>query len=165
MTGPGTQSANPTSGEWTCVPTQQAMHDGTILKTWGVQVAGTGQWIGKAHPIGASPENQTEACANGRLFGASKTMAAVLIEATQAWADQLDAPADWQIMKSLCQAAIWWRGLRSGGCARARCSTQRACHDDGDDMVPGSRRGHTARAVKFAGRSNPRAADRCISGV
>jgi hypothetical protein len=94
VTGPGTQSANPTSGEWTCVPTQQAMHDGTILKTWGVQVAGTGQWIGKAHPIGASPENQTEACANGRLFGASKTMAAVLIEATQAWADQLDAPAD-----------------------------------------------------------------------
>jgi hypothetical protein len=94
VTGHGAQSADPTSGDWTCVPTQQVMHDGTILKTWGVQVAGTDQWIGKAHPIGASPENQAEAYANGRLFAVGKTMAAVLIEATQAWADQFDAPAD-----------------------------------------------------------------------
>jgi hypothetical protein len=63
VTGHGAQSADPTSGDWTCVPTQQMMHDGTILKTWGVQVAGTDQWIGKAHPIGASPENQAEAYA------------------------------------------------------------------------------------------------------
>jgi hypothetical protein len=112
VTGPGTQSAGPTGGDWTCVPTQQTMHDGTILITWGVQVGGTDQWVGKAHPIGASPEHQTEAHTNGRLFAASKTMATALMEATQAWADQFDAPADREISVSGGDLVEWFAAWR-----------------------------------------------------
>ena len=66
------------------------MHDGAAMPTWGVRVAETGQWVGKAHAIGPSPAEQAEAHANGGLFAASKTMSELLVEATQAWAEQFD---------------------------------------------------------------------------
>ena len=67
------------------------MHDGSALRTWGVQVAETGQWVGKVHGLGTSTESQAEAYANGGLFAASKEMADLLDEATRAWALQFDA--------------------------------------------------------------------------
>ncbi|MDQ2802768.1 MAG: hypothetical protein M3Y41_08810 [Pseudomonadota bacterium] len=70
------------------------MHDGTVLKTWGVQVGASGQWVGKVHPIGPTGKNQAEAHANGGLFAASKLMAELLTEATQAWSSQFDGPED-----------------------------------------------------------------------
>ncbi len=90
MSRPG----NPTAGNWKLVPTIQTMHDGSILRTWGVQVQGTEQWVGRAHPIGPTPENQAEAQANAALFAASKLMAEMLIEATEAWSEQFDGPED-----------------------------------------------------------------------
>lgn len=65
-----------------------------MLPAWGVQVAETGQWVGKVHAIGVTPENRAEAHANVGLFAASKAMAAVLKEASQAWAEQFDVAED-----------------------------------------------------------------------
>jgi len=84
------RSAEPTGGEWRWSATTQATHDGTVLPTWGVRVAETGQWVGKAHAIGPGPAEQAETHANGGLFAASKTMSELLIEATQAWTQQFD---------------------------------------------------------------------------
>ncbi len=84
------RSAGPTGGEWRWSATTQATHDGTVLPTWGVRVAETGQWVGKAHAIGSSPAKQAEAHANDGLFAASKTMSELLVEAMQAWTGQFD---------------------------------------------------------------------------
>ncbi len=92
MSQPGTRSAEPTDGEWKWVPTIQTMHDGAVLRTWGVQVGANGEWVGKAHPIAPTTENQAEAHANAGLFAASKQMAELLSEATQAWSSQFDGP-------------------------------------------------------------------------
>ena len=94
MSQPSTRSAEPTDGEWERVPTIQAMHDGAVLRTWGVQVGANGEWVGKAHLIGPTTENQAQAHANAGLFAASKLMAELLTEATQAWSSQLDGPED-----------------------------------------------------------------------
>ena len=66
------------------------MHDGTVVRTWGVQVAETGQWVGRVHPIGPDAPHEREAQANAALFAASRLMAEVLLEATQAWSEQFD---------------------------------------------------------------------------
>ena len=84
------QTAGATRGEWRRVATSQTMHDGATLRTWGVQVAGTLQWIGKAHPISGEPEGQAEAFVNAGLFAASKAMAVLLEESVEAWAAQFD---------------------------------------------------------------------------
>ena len=60
------------------------MHDGSVLPTWGVRVAQTGQGVGKAHAIGPSLAEQAEAHANGGLFAASNAMSELLAEATNA---------------------------------------------------------------------------------
>ena len=79
-----------TPGLWLRLSTTQTMHDGTVLLTWGVQVDGTQQWVGKAHAVGPSIDEKAEAFANAGLFAASKEMAVLLMEATQAWAPQFD---------------------------------------------------------------------------
>ena len=90
MSRPAIRSADPTGGDWSWSPTTQATHDGTLLPTWGVRVAETGQWVGKAHAIGPSPAEQAEAHANGGLFAASRDMSELLAEATQACTEQFD---------------------------------------------------------------------------
>jgi len=67
------------------------MDDGSGMRTWGVKVAETGQWVGRVHALGTSTASQAEAYANGGLFAASKEMADLLDEATRAWALQFDA--------------------------------------------------------------------------
>lgn len=94
MSRPGIRSAEPTAGEWHWVPTQMTMHGGEVVKTWGVQVGATGQWVGRVHPIGVEPALQAEAHANAGLFAASKAMSELLREATQAWSEQFDGPED-----------------------------------------------------------------------
>ena len=89
-----TRVAGPTEGEWKRTATIQTMHDGTTLPTWGVVVSDTLQWVGKVHAIGKEPEQQAEAHANAGLFAASRAMASVLEEATQAWATQFDGVGD-----------------------------------------------------------------------
>ena len=42
--------------QWVLVPTIQTMHDGSELRTWGVQANGV--WIGRAHPVGPNPVEQ-----------------------------------------------------------------------------------------------------------
>jgi hypothetical protein len=76
---------------WVRVPARQTMHDGQVWPTWGVQVAATGQWVGRCHPIGRTPEALAEAGANAVLFAASKAMAQVLREAVTAWEEQFEA--------------------------------------------------------------------------
>lgn len=84
--------AQPTGGVWVRVPARQTTHDGQVLATWGVQVAATGQWVGRCHPIGRTPEALAEAGANAALFAASKTMAGALREAVTAWEEQFASP-------------------------------------------------------------------------
>jgi len=107
---PAIRSAEPTGGDWEWSPTTQTMHDGTVLPTWGVRVAETGQWVGKAHAIGPSPAEQAEAHANGGLFAASKTMSELLVEATQAWAEGKQFDEDSEISGAdLLQWFAQWR--------------------------------------------------------
>jgi hypothetical protein len=94
MMRPEARVARATAGEWKRAATVQTMHDGSVLPAWGVLVSGTLQWVGKGHAIGQAPEQQAEALVNAGLFAASKAMAAVLEEATQAWARQFDGVAD-----------------------------------------------------------------------
>jgi hypothetical protein len=103
---------NPTAGEWQPVSTIQTMHDGTVLRTWGVAVAGTQQWVGKAHAIGPEPNHQAEARANAGLFAASKLMAATLAEAVGPWADHFDSADDRECPVSGADLLDWfvqWR--------------------------------------------------------
>ena len=80
--------------KWVLVPAAQTMHDGTVLKTWGVQAGGI--WVGRVHPIGPNPVEQALARRHAALFAASKGMAAVLQEALEAFGDEfdLDMPVD-----------------------------------------------------------------------
>ena len=112
MSRPGTRSAPPTAGSWRWVPTQMTMHDRTVMKTWGVQVTDTGQWVGRVHPIGPEPEHQAEAHANAGLFAASKAMANLLEEATQAWAEQFDGPEDKDLSVSGADLTEWFAQWR-----------------------------------------------------
>ena len=91
MSGPPTRSVPPTAGKWLWTTTTQPMHDGAAMRTWGVRVAETGQWVGQVNALGTDRANQAEAYANGGLFAASKAMADLLDEATRAWALQFDA--------------------------------------------------------------------------
>jgi hypothetical protein len=84
----------PTAGEWKCTTTVQTLHDGSVLPTWGVLVSDTRQWVGEVHAIGLGPEQRAEAYANAGLFAASKAMASVLKEATEAWSRQFDGVGD-----------------------------------------------------------------------
>ena len=70
-------------GQWALVPTTQAMHDGTTLRTWGVQAGGL--WIGRAHPIGPNPVEQALARRHAALFAASKGMAELLSQTLRDW--------------------------------------------------------------------------------
>ena len=76
---------------WTLVPTSQTMHDGTALRTWGVQAGGL--WIGRAHPIGPNPVEQALARRHAALFAASKGMAELLSQALCDW-PQFDGDED-----------------------------------------------------------------------
>lgn len=116
------RSAEPTRGDWERVPTTQTMHDGTALRTWGVQVSATGQWVGKVHPIGTTTEHQAEAYANAGLFAASRLMAALLTEATQAWVSQFDGPADQDCSISGADLMDWFAQWR----LRARAALEHA---------------------------------------
>jgi hypothetical protein len=80
----------PTAGEWKRTITVQSLHDGSVLPTWGVLVSDTRQWVGKVHAIGQGPAHRAEAYANAGLFAASKAMASVLKEATEACSRQFD---------------------------------------------------------------------------
>jgi len=91
---------------WTLVPTSQTMHDGTALRTWGVQAGGL--WIGRAHPIGPNPVEQALARRHAALFAASKGMAELLSQALCDWpgfdgdedvsgADLVDWFAQWRL--------------------------------------------------------------------
>ena len=42
MSRPGTRLAEPTAGKWLWAPTTQTMHDGSLLRPWGVRAAETG---------------------------------------------------------------------------------------------------------------------------
>ena len=75
--------------EWVLVPAAQTMHDGTVLKTWGVQAGGI--WVGRSHPIGPDPEHRAMARRHAALFAASKDMAAVLQEALAAFRSEFEA--------------------------------------------------------------------------
>lgn len=94
---PASTHADPAAlldGEWVLVPATQTMHDGTVLRTYGVQAGGI--WVGRAHPIGPNPVEQALARRHAALFAASKGMAAVLQEALEAFGDEfdLDMPVD-----------------------------------------------------------------------
>lgn len=106
-------------GPWMVVPTKQAMHDGTVLRTWGVQA--NGLWIGRAHPLGPNPVEQALAHRHAQLFAASKAMAAVLQEALAAFASGFDADTE------LCCADVveWLAGWRE----RARAALGRASRE------------------------------------
>ncbi len=94
------------------MPTQQTMHDGTVVATWGVQVADTSQWIGKVHPIGEGATHCAEAHANAGLFAASKMMAELLDEATKAWVEQFDGPEDQDCSISGADLMDWFAQWR-----------------------------------------------------
>lgn len=119
---PGTGMTQPTGGTWVRVPAQQTMHDGQVLPTWGVQVAATGRWVGRAHPIGPSPAEQAEAGANAALFAASKTMAGVLHEAIEAWEERFDASDGEAASVSGADLVAWftlWRARAQRALAQA----------------------------------------------
>lgn len=108
--------ARPTGGVWVRVPARQTMHDDQVLPTWGVQAAASGRWVGRAHPIGPTPEDLAEAGANAALFAASKAMAGVLHEAMTAWEEQFDAPGGEEASISGAELLEWfaqWR-VRAG---------------------------------------------------
>ena len=105
-------TAQPTGGVWVHVPAWQAMHDGQVLPTWGVQVAATGQWVGRAHPVGPTASEQAEAGANAALFAASKAMAGVLREAMTAWEEQFDAPDGEEASISGADLLAWFAQWR-----------------------------------------------------
>jgi hypothetical protein len=86
--------SRPTAGDWKRTATIQTLHGGSVLLTWGVIMPHTVQWVGVAHGLGATPEQQAEAYANAGLFAASKTMATILVEATEAWAKQFEFVGD-----------------------------------------------------------------------
>ncbi|NPD66278.1 hypothetical protein HN018_23680 (plasmid) [Lichenicola cladoniae] len=92
--------------------TQQIMHDGSVIATWGVQVAATSQWIGKVHPIGEGTAHCAEAHANAGLFAASKLMADVLDEATKAWIEQFNGPDDQDLSVSGADLVDWFAQWR-----------------------------------------------------
>ena len=112
MSRPGTRLSDPTPGDWTWVLTHQTMHDGTVVATWGVQVAATSQWIGKVHPIGEDTAPCAEAYANAGLFAASKMMAELLDEATKAWVEQFDGPYDQDCSISGADLMEWFAQWR-----------------------------------------------------
>ena len=91
---------------WTLAATVQTMHDGTVLRAWGVQAGGL--WIGRAHPIGPNPVEQALARRHAALFAASKQMAELLSQAVCDWpgfdgdedvsgADLVDWFAQWRL--------------------------------------------------------------------
>ena len=92
--------------EWVLVPAAQTMHDGTVLKTWGVQAGGI--WVGRVHPIGPNPVEQALARRHAALFAASKDMAAVLQEAVTFCADLFDEDAEVD-GRNLVQWFTGWR--------------------------------------------------------
>lgn len=102
----------PTGGTWVRVPARQTMHDGQVLRTWDVQVAATGRWVGRAHPIGPTTAEQAEAGANAALFAASRAMAAVLHEALVAWEEQFEAPDGEEASISGADLLAWFAGWR-----------------------------------------------------
>lgn len=104
-------------GAWTLAATTQAMHDGTVLRTWGVQAGGV--WVGRAHPIGPNPAEQALARRHAALFAASKQMAELLGQALCDWpgfdgdedmsgADLVDWFAQWRVRvrSALTQASV-----------------------------------------------------------
>ena len=105
-------AARPTGGTWVRVPARQTMHGGQVWPTWGVQVAATGRWVGRAYPIGPTPETLTEAGANAALFAASKTMAGVLREAMTAWEEQFEAPEGEEASVSGADLVEWFARWR-----------------------------------------------------
>lgn len=119
---PSPDAARPTGGTWVRVPARQTMHDGQVWPTWSVQVAATGQWVGRAHPICPSPEELAEAGANAALFAASKAMAGVLREAMAAWEEQFEAPEGEDASISGADLLVWfaqWRVRAKGALAQA----------------------------------------------
>jgi hypothetical protein len=119
---PGMPVTQPTGGEWKRTATTQTMYDGSVLPTWGVLVSGTLQWVGKVHAIGQKPEQQAEAHATAGLFAASKTMASLLEEATQAWARQFDGVGDEDYSISGADMLDWFAQWR----VRARAALDAA---------------------------------------
>jgi hypothetical protein len=115
--------ADPTPGSWIRLATFQTMDDGLVLPTWGVQVGATGQWVGKVHPVGHNPECKAEAHANAGLFAASKSMAALLTVAVEAWAGQFDGPEDEDLSISGADLIDWF--------AEWRLSARAALHEAG----------------------------------
>ena len=105
-------AVRPTGGVWVRVPARQTMHDGQVLPTWGVQVAATGRWVGRAYPIGPTSAEQAEASANAALFAASKAMASVLREAMTAWEEQFEAPDGTEASISDADLLAWFAGWR-----------------------------------------------------
>jgi hypothetical protein len=108
------ETTGPTAGTWRRTATIQTMQDGTVLPTWGILISDTQQWVGKAHAIGQEREQQGEAHANAGLFAASKAMASVLKEATEAWATQFDGVGDENCSISGADLLDWfaqWRLL------------------------------------------------------
>lgn len=79
-------------GTWVLVPTTPTMHDGSVLRTWGVQANGV--WVGRVHPIGPNPAEQALARYHAALFATSKGMAGVLQEALAAFGAEFDADED-----------------------------------------------------------------------
>lgn len=75
-------------GTWVLAPTTQRMHDGTVLRTWGVEADGA--CIGVAHRFGSDLAEHVVALQQAALFAASKRMAEVLREAANAFATEFD---------------------------------------------------------------------------
>ena len=125
----------------------QTMSDGTVLPTWGVMVADTLQWIGKVHPLGEGPQCQAEVHANAGLFAASKAMAGLLEEGTQAWPSSSTVST---IKTSRFRVQICWIGSQNGACVPVGRLMLRVCHER---RATGSGRGR-------AGPGYPR----CCSG-
>lgn len=118
------------------VPTTQRMFDGTCLKTWGVQADGC--WIGRAHPIGPTSEDQALARRHATLFAASKGMAAALQEALAAFGTEFDA--DEEIsgadLVQLVRAVAHPRGGRAGSGGFAVSAVMSVAEDHEQERVP-----------------------------
>lgn len=73
-----------TPGRWIAIPSQMTMHGGTRLPTMAIVTTGpdtTEQFVGRAHPMDGTPDDQPVVRMNARLFAASKAMASLLLQA------------------------------------------------------------------------------------
>ena len=125
-------------GEWVLVPATQTMHDGTVLRTYGVQAGGI--WVGRAHPIGPNPVEQALARRHAALFAASKGIAAALREALGMSGDEFDRDLPVDGAELVVEAIV------------ERPDAKRALYAELDGVAPPGRSGRAIPATSTCSR-------------